>query len=151
MRVCADCAERYLTAVEQDGPTETAACSLCGQFKPSRNVLSRAEDIIRGERLSRAVREQTEMMVAAGACEADSAAASTLRGLIDAGRSCRVVIHLDVGMVTRVSVQPLEAPPPPPRVPDWCECEEFGQHVAVPCAAGTCPTLAARLRAEATT
>ncbi len=35
-----------------------------------------------------------------------------------------------------------------PDSPDWCECEEFGQFVAVPCVAGTCPTLRDRLRRE---
>ncbi len=32
--------------------------------------------------------------------------------------------------------------------PDWCECEEYGQHVAVPCGPGRCPTLRARLEVE---
>lgn len=31
------------------------------------------------------------------------------------------------------------------RVPNHCECEEFGQSAPVPCAPGTCPTVRARL------
>jgi len=54
----------------------------------------------------------------------------------------------------------LEPPPRPARAPalverhvningdiTWCECEEFGQHVAVPCARD-CPTVRARLERE---
>ncbi len=36
----------------------------------------------------------------------------------------------------------------PPSWQNWCECEEFGQHVAIPCAATTCPTVNARLAKE---
>lgn len=45
---------------------------------------------------------------------------------------------------------PSEPDRPSAREPDWCECEEYGQHVAVPCARGTCPTLRQRLDAERT-
>lgn len=36
----------------------------------------------------------------------------------------------------------------PLRLPQWCECEEFGQSVAVPCARN-CPTVRDRVRREA--
>lgn len=32
-------------------------------------------------------------------------------------------------------------------IPNWCECEEFGQPVAVPCASN-CPTVRTRIEAE---
>lgn len=47
---------------------------------------------------------------------------------------------------------PLEPPPAlglvPLEPPSWCECEEFGQHIAVPCAPGTCPTTRDRVTRE---
>ncbi len=48
----------------------------------------------------------------------------------------------------------LRAPPNPsqpqePAKPDWCECEEFGQFVPIPCPPGKCPTVAQRLKEEA--
>jgi len=66
-----------------------------------------------------------------------------------------------------VNLAPDGPPPAPPRAParshsspvvaerhvvingdiTWCECEEFGQHVAVPCARD-CPTVRARLQRE---
>ena len=52
-----------------------------------------------------------------------------------------------------VAADTIPCPPPtepaacvaPLASPSWCECEEWGQPVAMPCASGTCPTVRERI------